>query len=190
MKKQFFTLALMLLCISTGAFAQYQKGNIMVNAGVSFGLIGYNWGAYGSSSGFLPITANAEYSLNEMFSVGPYLGYYGRTYKSGGYKDRFTAIAFGARGTFHATGLLNDQLGWSLDEEKWDLYGSLMLGYETYSWKFDESNLGEKYYSGSSSIELAPVVGARYHITPAFGTFLELGHGSFGYITVGGSARF
>lgn len=192
MKKQIFTLAVLLFSFTTGAFAQYKKGDILVNAGISFGVIGYSWGAYGSSSGFPPLTVNAEYSLNEMFSVGPYLGYYSRTYKHGNdYKDKFTAFSFGARGTFHASGFLNEHFNWNINEEKLDLYGSVMLGYEVYTWSFDEKYVGNNYYSsGASSLDFAPVIGARYNFTPAFGAFAELGRGSFGYFTLGGSARF
>lgn len=190
MKKQFLLLAFVMLGFTSAAFAQYAKGDVVINGGLSLGLIGYNWNLYAHSSGFLPVTASVEYSLDNRFSVGPYLGYYGKSYKyMDGYKDKFTALAFGARGTFHASSFLNEHLNWNINEAKWDLYGSLMLGIETYRWKVDGEYQGVNYYSNSTEIDLAPVLGARYYISPAFGTFLELGRGSFGYFTLGASAR-
>ncbi len=191
MKKLILTFSLLIVLISQHAFAQYQKGDMTLNAGISVGLIGYNWGLYGNSSGFLPLSANLEYSINDMIAVGPYLGYYARSYNYGsGYKDRFSAINFGARGTFHASEFLNEQLNFNINAEKLDLYGTLMLGIETYRWKTDESWSGDNYYANGSRVIFAPVVGARYNFTPSFGAFTELGRGAFGVLTLGASARF
>jgi hypothetical protein len=192
MKKHFFTLAVLLFCAVSGAYAQqYTKGDITANAGISFGTIGYSWGWYGNSSGFLPVTLNAEYSLNDKFAVGPYLGYYGRSFKYGdGYKDKFTALSFGARGTFHASAFLNETLNWNINEEKLDLYASVMIGLETNTWKFDNRFTGDNTYSNGTSLLFGPVIGARYNFNPGFGAFAELGRGAFGYITLGASARF
>src|SRR5688572_30807758 len=106
--KKIFTILVCLWCMPE-AFAQYEKGNLTVSAGISFGLIGYGYGYYSGASGFLPVFANAEYSVNDKFAIGPYAGFYSRSYSNGDLK--FTSLSFGGRGTFHASNFLNDKLG-------------------------------------------------------------------------------
>src|SRR6187200_2301989 len=100
MKKMLVLLTVM-VALYGKASAQYEKGNIAVNLGVSFGLIGYGYGYYGSGSGFLPLSVSGEYSINDNFALGAYVGYFSRSYNSGDF--RFTAMSYGARGTFHAS---------------------------------------------------------------------------------------
>lgn len=188
--KKFLLIVNLMACLVSGAYAQYQKGDIAVNAGITFGLIGYGYGLYGSSSGFPPLSVNAEYSINDKFAVGPYVGLYTRSYKYGsGYNDRFTALSFGARGTFHATPFLNETLNLSIDEEKIDLYGTVILGFESYSWNFDEKYGGNYYYSNGSRIIFGPILGVLYNLNPSLGIFFEGGRGAFGYGTLGVTAK-
>ena len=187
MKKRFVVLACILCGLFSTSFAQYEKGNISVNAGFSFGLIGYGYGVYGDSRGFLPLSLNLEYNLNDKFAIGPYVGMYSRSYGDGDYK--FRALSFGGRGTFHASDFLNENLNMSINTEKVDIYGSLILGVESYSWKYDD-NIVEGYYANGSRFIFGPVVGIRYLFSPAFGAFFEGGRGAFGYGTIGITARF
>lgn len=192
MKKMITLLVILLGSFSLGAYAQsqYQKGNIMVNAGVSVGTFGYGYGLYGSSSGFLPITVNVEYSIDELFAVGPYAGIYSRTYKYGGYKDRFTALSFGGRGTLHASYLLNEHLGLTINEEKLDLYATVIMGFESRSWNFDSAYEGDRFYNNDVSFDFGTIVGVRYLFNSSYSAFFEAGRGSFGIGTLGVSARF
>jgi len=187
MKKNIFILACLICGVFSTASAQYEKGDLTLNAGISFGLIGYGYGYYGNSSGFLPISANLEYSVNDKFAIGPYLGMYSRSYGAGDYK--FTALSFGARGTFHASEFLNDNLGMNVNTEKLDIYGSLIIGFETYKWKYADSNL-DGYYSNGSRLIVGPVLGIRYLFSPAFGAFFEGGRGAFGFGTIGITTKF
>lgn len=186
MKKHLFSLALMLLCFTTGAFAQYEKGDITANLGLSMGVWSYGWG-YGGSSGFLPIYANVEYSVNDKVAVGPYLGYYGRNYKSAG--ASFRHMTFGARGTFHASEFLSEALDLDINEEKVDVYASLMMGFETYTWKYTDSWFGSDRAS-ETQFDFGTIIGMRYNFTPQVGAFIELGRGSYGLATIGGSVKF
>lgn len=179
-------LALFVCGILGTASAQYQKGDIAVNAGFSFGLIGYGYGFYGDARGFLPLSLNLEYSVNDKFAIGPYLGMYSRSYGDGDYK--FRALSFGARGTFHASEFLNDNLNMSVNTEKVDIYASLILGVESYSWKYADY-IAEGYYSNGSRFIFGPVIGIRYMFSPKFGAFFEGGRGAFGYGTLGITAR-
>lgn len=178
-------------CVGTTGYAQYSKGDLTANAGISFGLIGYGFG-YGSSSiGFPAISANVEYSLDDRFAFGPYLGYFARTYRAASYKNGFSVVSFGGRGTFHATSSLNDWLSLSIDEDKWDLYGTLILGYEVYSWNYDSAwGDNDLYDSSSGGLVFGPVVGARYHFNNKIGAYFEGGRGAFGWGTLGVSAKF
>lgn len=186
MKKRLVVLACMLCGLFSTASAQYEKGDIAVNGGFSFGLIGYGYGYYGGARGFLPVSVNLEYSVNDKFALGPYVGMYSRSYGSGDY--RFRAMSFGARGTFHASEFLNDNLNMSINAEKVDVYGALILGVETYSWKYAD-NIADGYYANGSRFIFGPVLGIRYMFSPAFGAFFEGGRGAFGYGTIGITAR-
>ena len=184
MKKQIL-LALALISVAYTAQAQYEKGDVSLNLGASFGLIGYGYGYYGSGSGFIPITISGEYSLNEQFGVGAYAGYFSRSYGSGDF--RFTALSFGARGIFHAGPLLRDKAGWDLSE-KLGLYAALLLGVETMSWKYRDDNLSGYYNNGSRMI-FGPTVGVRYFFSPRFAGFFEAGRGAYGIGTIGITAK-
>ncbi len=189
MKKVIILLAILLSTFLTGAYAQYQKGDILINAGLSLGAWGYGYGLYAASSGFLPLTASVEYSMNDQLALGPYAGLYTRTYKYSGYKDRFTALSFGARGTFHASRFLNEHLHLSIDLKKLDLYATMIVGFEVRSWNFDADYDGDPFYSNEVSFDLGPVLGVRYNFSPSFGAFFEAGRGSFGLGTIGLSAK-
>jgi len=186
MKKRLLVLAMVCGILST-ASAQYEKGDWTGNAGFSFGLIGYGYGYYGSASGFLPVTLNLEYSVSDVFAIGPYVGMYSRSYGAGDYK--FRALSFGARGTFHASDFLNENLDMSINTEKVDIYGTILLGVESYSWKYADDVISGYYANGSRFI-FGPVLGIRYMFAPKFGAFFEGGRGAFGYATIGVSGRF
>lgn len=190
MKKIITLAAFLFMAFTSGAFAQYQKGDISVNAGLSLGTFGYGYGFYGSSSGFLPVTANLEYSINDRFAVGPYVGIYSRTYQYLTYKDRFTAFSFGGRGTFHASGFLNELFNWNINEEKLDLYATVILGIESRSWSWDDEYDVDRLYDNEAYLEFGPLVGIRYNFNPSFGAFFETGGGTFGLATIGFTAKF
>ncbi|QHT66629.1 hypothetical protein GXP67_08155 [Rhodocytophaga rosea] len=175
----------------------YDTGDITVNAGLSLGVIGYGgYGFYsGNFSGFFPLTANVEYSINDQFAVGGYAAFYSRGYKYGnGYKDGFRAFAFGGRGTFHATPLLNDALDLNLDENKLDLYASVIAGLQISSWYYDNDYWNQPGFNMPNNNRvrpvLGPVLGVRYMFNPGFGVYFEGGRGALGWATFGASFKF
>ncbi len=201
MKKTFaFLFTLAVACLSSfSAQAQYAKGDITANAGISLGVIGYGAYSYnyygGGYRGSIPLSASVEYSINDQFAIGGYLGYYGRSYKythlNSSYRDRWSITSFGVRGSYHATPLLNDLLGSSMDEEKWDIYASVLLGYEVWSWSYGYEGLGiNRTSTGSGRLDFGTIAGARYFFSPKFGAFAELGQGSFGLLTLGVTGKF
>ncbi|AHM61492.1 hypothetical protein D770_16190 [Flammeovirgaceae bacterium 311] len=167
------------------ANAQYRKGDLTGNAGLSFGLIGYGFGYGNRTLGFPPLTVNVEYSIDDRFAVGPYLGYFSRNYRGVG---GFSVFGFGGRGTFHASSSLNEWFDWNIDENKWDLYASAVLGFQVYNWNYDESYLLRNNSSGG--VVIGPILGARYFINPNFGVFAETGRGALGAFTLGASMKF
>jgi hypothetical protein len=197
--KKFITslCALVVACLfSFSAQAQYAKGDITANAGISLGVFGYGaYGAFGSNfSGFLPLSVAVEYSITDDFALGGYAGYYSRSYKYtvGGdtYRNRWSTYSFGVRGSYHATPLLNDLLDTNIDEEKWDIYGTVLLGYDAYSYTWGDSQFRGDYNYGSGDIDFGTVLGTRYFFNPKFGAFAELGRGTFGVLTLGVTGKF
>jgi hypothetical protein len=185
--------ALVVAClISSSAQAQYAKGDITANLGISLGVLGYGtYGAFGNNySGFLPLSVAVEYSVTDAFAVGGYAGYYSRSYKYSTYRDRWSTYSFGARGTYHATPILNDLLDASIPEDKWDIYGTLLLGYDVYSYSWGDDRLRGDYDYNNGNFRLGTVLGTRYFFNPKFGAFVELGRGAHGILTLGISGKF
>lgn len=182
-----FVLLLVATLIPQQSKAQlYEKGDILVNAGISFGLIGY--GGFGSGySGFVPLSASVEYSINDKFGVGVFSGFVSRKY-SNLYDYRFTGLSFGAKGTFHATGVLNELLDSNMDEEKLDLYASLLLGVKTYNWKYDNEGIDDLYNNSTEPL-FGPTIGVRYMFNPKIGAYFETGRGTFGFAELGVSFK-
>lgn len=179
----------------------YNKGDITLNAGISLGTIGFGgYGLYGNNfSGFLPLTANIEYSIDEKFAIGGYGAFYSRSYNynfgSSRYRNGFRAFAFGGRGTFHATPFLNDALDANIDGNKLDLYISVIAGLQVTSWFYDDdfknqTGFGDDLYANRVSPVLGPVLGVRYMFTPGVGMYFEGGRGALGWATLGLSFKF
>lgn len=187
MKKFYYFLISGLLLFSSPAVAQVfeGKGDLSVNAGLSLGVIGYGFGYYGSSGFPIPLTVNVDYGVHEMISVGPYLGYLRRSYGLAGDRYSFTSLAFGVQGVFHATPFLNETIGMDIDEEKVDFYGKVILGYETYNWRYNGESYNSWYYNDSGRTVFGPVLGVRYMFNPNFGGYAEGGRGTFGWLTLG-----
>lgn len=171
----------------------YEAGDLLINPGISLGLIGYGYGYFGSNySGFLPLTLNVEYSVTEQLAFGGYIGIYSRRYKYGaGESIRLSNFTVGARATFHGTALLNDAFGSDMDVERLDIYATVLLGVRTERWNYDNANNGSfvGYYDNRTRLVFGPSLGIRYWFTPQIGAFLEGGRGAFGFATLGVSFR-
>ena len=185
---------LVILCVMVSdTYAQdrkvFEKGDISLNMGMSFGLIGYNYG-YGNRSFPVPLTANVEYGINEYIGVGGYAGYLGVSYGSTGDRYTFRNYSFGVQGIFHGTEIMNEVLGLNVDETKVDYYAKLLLGFETYKWKYDGNAIyGLNTFSDGSSAVFGPALGIRYLFKPNFGIYAEGGRGAFGWLTLGASIK-
>jgi hypothetical protein len=136
----------------------YAKGDKLLNVGV--GINSYY-------SGGIPLGASFEVGITDDISVGGNVDYLSYKYKTLG-NFKFTALYFGARGSYHFNTLLN------IDNEKVDLYGGVTLGYRVFSWKDDYSGEGLKSSYGSG-LYLGILAGGKYYFASNIGAFAELG---------------
>ncbi|WP_315821257.1 hypothetical protein [Paraflavitalea speifideaquila] len=149
------------LLFSIVLFAQngaYSKGDKLLNIGL--GLNSYY-------SGGIPFGASFEVGITDDISVGANFDYLSHKYKGlGDYK--FTALYFGARGSYHFNTLLN------IENNKFDVYAGATLGYRTFSWKDGYSGTGLKSSYGSG-LYLGILAGGKYYFSDKIGAFVELG---------------
>lgn len=180
--------ALVMISLSGSLFSQnqvFEKGDILINGGLSLGYYGY--GFAGNRSGFtIPVTVSAEFGITEDISVGPYLGFarWRYDYLNENYSWRF--LTLGGRGTYHFTRLLNELTDGDLDEGKLDLYASILLGAEIRTYSGPDG-----FFSDDTDVvvRLGPVVGVRYYLNPRLGFYFEGGRGTFGYLNFGITVR-
>lgn len=170
----------------------YEINDLYAHAGISFGYFGYGW--VGSRYGFsIPLTASVEYGFHEYLSVGGFLGFanwrYEYNYLTYSSKYRWTYVSFGGRGTFHFAGLMNDNLDTNIDLTKFDLYASVIAGLEVRSFSADDSYY-DYGYSNTVHPVFGPFLGAKYMFNDKIGIYLEGGRTTYGWGTIGVSAKF
>lgn len=192
MKKYLLVLLIFITPILSKAQGKaYEEGDKIANLGISLGYFGY--GYFGDRTGFsIPINASLEYGITEEISVGPYIGYARWNYEYfNGLNDTeysWTFVSAGARGSFHLTPLINEWGDGDIDEEKFDLYVSAILGLEFRSYKDDFG--GNDYYNNETVLRFGPNLGMRYLFTENFGFYVEGGRGTFGWLNFGVTGRF
>ncbi|SMG50761.1 hypothetical protein SAMN05661096_03731 [Marivirga sericea] len=157
----------------------HQKGNNLFNAGIGLGYYGY--GLLGNQTYSLPaLTANYEIGVHDYFGVGPYVGYKSYRYSYLNDDYGFNLIAFGARGSFHYSTLLREELDIDIDDSKWDLYILANFGFEITTFSGDTNFEGDVDF-----IFLRPALGVRYYFNKNFAMFGEGGRGALSYLTLG-----
>lgn len=170
--------------VGGGSGLAYEEGDKIIQIGLGLGrtVRSYNYvwagGYYGLGAS---LNAAAELGIHEYFSVGLYAGV-GRY----GYRVienySITAIALGARGSFHYAALANEALDIGLNDEKLDLYISLLLGGEIISTNYD--NEFNRFNDGFF-VDFGTVLGGRYMLNESLAVFTELGYGSLSAWTIG-----
>ncbi len=149
------------LAATTGLKAQksslaYNEGDKLLNIGV---------GVNSYYSGGIPLSASFELGITDAISVGGNIDYLSKTYN--GANEKFTAVYFGGRGSYHFNELLN------LDIENLDLYAGAGLGFRTFRWS--NSNYSYSYGPYGNGLYLSLFAGGKYYFAPNVGGFLELG---------------
>ncbi|HMG88546.1 MAG TPA: hypothetical protein VK589_00750 [Chryseolinea sp.] len=170
MKKNYI---LSLVCVvgfalsGTNAFAQYQKGDILLNPGMG---LGYWYAGSGFAVGF---TINAEFSITDDIAIGPYFAFthWNYSYNFAGYDDiSYNFIDFGARGSYHFARLLK------VKNEKFDPYAGAFLGFVASTNNFDDNGYNDPY---DGAVRGGLYAGARYYFSDKFGVFGEVGVGLY-----------
>jgi hypothetical protein len=160
MKNILKVLCVILLVFSaTFASAQgrYDKGDVLINAGIG---LGYYY------AGGVPFLASAEFGVNDVITVGPYFGYTSYNWGFGsGYRLSF--IDFGVRGSYHFSELFE------IRNEKVDVYGGAFLGYVVSTYPNELGNLDP--YPGR--FRLGIHAGIRYFFSEKVAGYGELGAG-------------
>ncbi len=162
MKKRFslFVLVGLFSLLSGSVYAQYAKGDKLLNIGI---------GVNSYYNGGIPVGASFEVGVTDEISVGGSIDYLSHKYNAGFGSDfKFTALYIGGRGSYHFNKLLN------LANDKIDLYGGLALGYRSFTWSDSNFNsgLGNSYGSG---VYLGIFAAGRYYFSENVGAFLEVG---------------
>ncbi|HEU5146856.1 MAG TPA: hypothetical protein VFT90_09080 [Chryseosolibacter sp.] len=143
------------------AQARYDKGDVLVNAGIG---LGYYY------AGGVPLQLSAEWAVNDVFSVGPYFGYTSYNYNWGfGDRWRYTFIDIGVRGSYHFSELFE------INNEKVDIYGGAFLGFLISSFSGETFTGYNDPYGGG--VRLGIHAGARYFFSEKVAGFGELGYG-------------
>ncbi len=157
MKKTLFLLfvAAALSLSAQKAFAQYEKGDKILNLGIG-------GGGYGFYGGGFAVGGSFEAGIHEFISVGAQadIRFYNYGYLLGP-SSNYVALPIAARGSYHYGKHF-------LKIDKLDLYAGPMLGFN-----ID----GNEYYT-TSPLVIGVFAGARYYFKPAMGGFVEFAGGT------------
>lgn len=163
MKKTLFMLVVAALfsAASEKAFAQYEKGDKLLNVGIGLGSY------YG---GGVALGASFEYGVTDFISVGAQADFYTWGYNWGsGYKYRYTFLPIAARGSYHFGKHF-------LEIDKLDLYGGAALGYYISSYSADTPYGGVYDDTYGSKVLFGVFGGGKYYFKPNMAAFAEVGY--------------
>jgi|SRR5690606_4682076 len=141
----------------------FQKGDVIVNAGVGLGSTFTFVGGLG-----LPLGGGVEFAVSDVIGVGGEIGFV-----SGG---GLTALYVGPKGYYHFNELLN------IENDQLDLYAGLALYYRHFSFSGFSFGIGSGIYPGFH-------IGGRYYFSESFGVNVELGN-SYGWLKAGVCLKF
>lgn len=145
------------------------KGMIVLQPDINLGDHG-GWNNRGwAGRTFIPgFTFNADFGVHDYVSVGPYVGFGGR---SGVFH-----IAAGARCSFHWWQLLDDKVGKDLKSDKIDFYLPAYLGFNAFKVRDFK---GQFNFGGGAGL------GFRYYFIENMGVNLEFGWMEMSYAKIG-----
>ncbi len=175
MKKILLVLAILL---SFQGFAQsFGKGSTRVHAGIG---IGSPYISSGTKMGVPPIHASFELGVTDKIGVGGLLGYTSSSIEeqffTTSYSWKFSYLIVGARGAYHF-----------LTDDKMDLYGGLMLGYNIANARFESNDSSLNSFvtePTAGGVAYGFFAGGRYNLKNNLAVFAELGY-SISWISAG-----
>jgi len=198
--KKIFILLLFSAAVQSSAIAQntsdtFGEGDNVLGIGVGLGGV-YGFSGYTTQTPAFGLHFDhgfRELDMGAVIGLGGYLGYKSYSYERSFpylappnnnkvYRDRWSILVLGARGTFHYDLLRVPDL---------DTYGGLMLAFHVVNSRIDSYPSGLNYTAKtySSALYASLFAGAKYHFTPGFAGFMELGYG-VSWLTVGGAFKF
>lgn len=150
----------------------------------------YSYGYAGARSlNFPPLTAFYETGIHENITVGPFVSYaqWSYDYLSFGtdYGYSWSFLQVGGRGSYHLTSLINEWFDAEIDEGKWDIYATLLVGFEFRSFSYNDDFGDGLDYDNDWRLFIGPLAGTRYFLNDRFALFVEVGRGSLGAFTFG-----
>lgn len=182
--KRVFTILICLAMMQTGSYAQsFFKGSNVISAGIG---LGGSLGSFSYGSQSPAISVQYERGVWEIggpgvISLGGYAGIKSYTFSGQAgdfrYSQKWNYTVIGIRSAYHYNGINND---------KFDVYGGLMLSYNLLSYKYEDNGGGTVINSGSygSTAGITAYVGGRYNFINNLALFAELGYG-VSYLTIG-----
>lgn len=167
--KNFFKSLCVIAIVCSATFAsgqaRYAKGDVLLNAGIG---LGYYF------AGGVPLLLSGEFAVNDVISVGPYLGYTSYSYNYGffgnQYRYKYSFFDLGVRGSYHFSELFE------IRDERIDVYGGAFLGFVISSYSGDDfgGDYSDPYAGG---LRLGIHAGARYFFSEKVAGYGELGYG-------------
>jgi hypothetical protein len=161
---------------STLLFAQaHSKGDILINAGIGFGLYGANYQYVNTSNGdkttgsgaaasfITPLTA--EYALHDKWGVGLQVS---PAFYADSATKKTTSMGLGIFGSYHL-----------LNKERFELYTRLGAGYGNL--KHVENKTDGTYSWNLKGFYVRPSVGMRKYFGEHIGFFADLALGSYSF---------
>ncbi|WP_159475310.1 hypothetical protein [Dyadobacter sp. 3J3] len=146
---------------SHSAFAQYEKGDKLLNVGLNLG------GTYGG--GGVGVGASYEVGIHEFISVGAQADFTTWNYGFSGYKWRYNFFTIAARGSYHYGKHF-------LKTDKLDLYAGPSLGYRVSSFSDPDGYSGFYNDGYGSGVFVGIFAGAKYYFKPTTAVFAEVGY--------------
>ncbi len=183
----------------------FVKGTTAFNLGIGLGGTRYSYiNSYNDNYTVSPtIIVNGEHGVGELgpgtLGIGGFIGHKSVRYDYTSnsvfsnytyhYDQKWTNTLIGLRGSWHPNEFF--------DNEKVDLYGGVMLGYNVGSYKNNTTRtlngVTTSYDDGfgykTSYVTWSTYIGGRYFFTQKIGAYLELGYG-VSYINLGLSIKF
>jgi hypothetical protein len=163
MKKFLFLLfvAASLSVTSEKAFAQFEKGDKLLNVGLNLG------GTYGG--GGIGVGASFEAGVHDFISVGAQADLVTWNYGYFGYKWRYNFFTVAARGSYHFGKHF-------ITMDKLDLYAGPSLGFRISSYNDPDGYSGVYDNGYGSGVFFGAFAGAKYYFKPNLGVFAEVGY--------------
>ncbi|MCF8331567.1 MAG: hypothetical protein K9H84_03860 [Bacteroidales bacterium] len=118
-----------------------------------------------------------------------FVGFASYKYRYFDYKYGWTYLDLGGRVSYHFLPLINEFLDEDFDTDKFDLYITLMLFFESRTYSTNNDNIPIRY-DNELKILLGSVAGIRYHLTDNLSLYAEGGRSTFGFGTFGITAYF